>query len=179
MQYLPSNPRISFKYVSSFTLFFSASLSLFSTLYFTSVLYPPNFSIDRTSSWSPPKYFHIFSTMLSHLIPARPFVIFSYAALSTMAGSLSIFSTLYFTSVLYPPNFSIDRTSSWSPSKYFHIFSTMLSHLIPARSFVIFSYAALSTMAGNLFSGIILRRGWMLMDFTKEGRNTFPIPLAT
>ena len=61
-QYLRSTPRISLKCFSSFALFLSASLSLFSLLSFTSVLYPPNFSMDSTSSWSPPKSFHIFST---------------------------------------------------------------------------------------------------------------------
>ena len=68
-----------------FHLFLSVCLSLSSIIYFTSVLYPPNFSIDNT--WSPPKSFHIMSTTLSHLIPARPFVIFFHTALSTMAGT--------------------------------------------------------------------------------------------
>ena len=42
-------------------------------VYFTSVLYPPNFSIDSISSWLPPKSFHTFLTALFHLIPPRPF----------------------------------------------------------------------------------------------------------
>ena len=56
--------------------------------------------------------------------------------------------------MLYPPNFYVESTSSWSPPKSFHIFSTTLSHLIPAHPYVIFSHTALSTMAGNFFSGI-------------------------
>ena len=44
-----------------------ACLSLSSVLSFTCVLYPPNLSIDSTSSWSPPKSFHIF---LDYVIPS-------------------------------------------------------------------------------------------------------------
>ena len=82
----------------SFTLFVCACLSLSSILYFTSVSYPPNFSLDSTSSWSSPISFHIFSTTLSHHIPGRPFAIFSHTALSTMAGNIfsGIFFTLYY-----------------------------------------------------------------------------------
>ena len=54
-----------------------------------------------------------------------------------------------------PKSFHIFSTTlSWSPPKSFHIFSTTLSHHIPARPFVMFSHTVLSTMAGNLFSGI-------------------------
>ena len=38
----------------------------------------------------------------------------------------------------------------------FHAFSTTLSHLIPARPFVIFSHTVLSAMADNLCSGMFL-----------------------
>ena len=93
-QYLPSTPRMCF---SSFTLFLSAILSFSSILFFTLVLYPPNFSIDSVFSWSPPNSVHILSTTLSHLIPARPFVVFSHTAISTMAGNLfsGTFLTFY------------------------------------------------------------------------------------
>ena len=56
------------KYYSSFTLFPGASLSLLSTLSFTSVLFLPNFSMDGISSWLPLLSFHAFSTTLPHLI---------------------------------------------------------------------------------------------------------------
>ena len=63
--------------------------------------------IDGTSSWSPPESFHVFWTTLSHLIPARTFVVFSHiqpyqlwAATSFLAYSLlyiviSTFSLLF------------------------------------------------------------------------------------
>ena len=91
-------PRKSFKCSSSFTLFLSASLSLIFIFSFTSVFYPANFSMDRKiSSWFPPISFHIFSTMLSRLIPASPFVAFSHTALSAMAANLffGMFLALY------------------------------------------------------------------------------------
>ena len=80
------NPPYISKCFSSFTFCLRASLSLSSILYSTSVLYPPNFSMDSTSSRSP-KPFLSFSTTLSHLFPA-PSVVFSHTALSAMAGNL-------------------------------------------------------------------------------------------
>ena len=80
------NPLYISKCFSFFTLFVSASRSFSSILSFTSVLYPPNVFKDSTSSWSPPKSFLIFSTRASHLIPARPIVVFSHTALSAMAA---------------------------------------------------------------------------------------------
>ena len=95
--FLLLNPCIISINVSSFTLFLSASFSLVSILSFTHVLCPANFSMDSISSWFPPISFHAFSTTLSHLIPARPFVNFSHTALSAMAGNLfcGMFLTLY------------------------------------------------------------------------------------
>ena len=93
-QYIPSNPYIC-ECFSSFTLFLSACLCLSSILFFTSILRPPNFCVDSTSSSPPPISFHIFSTTLSHLIRARPYVLFSRTASSTMAGNL--FSGIFFT----------------------------------------------------------------------------------
>ena len=80
----PEPPYISLACFSSFTLFLSANISL-AFFFFYFCLYPPNFSIDSISSWSPRNSFHVFSTTLSHLIPARPFVFFSHIALSGMA----------------------------------------------------------------------------------------------
>ena len=76
---------------SSFKLFLSSdiSLSYVINIWFTCVLYPQNVSIDSTSSSS--KSFHIFSAMYFHLIPARPFVIFSHTALSAMNGWQPLF----------------------------------------------------------------------------------------
>ena len=49
---------------------------------FLQVLYPPNFSIGSTSSWSPPISSHIFlDDVIPSLVPARPFVIFSHTAI--------------------------------------------------------------------------------------------------
>ena len=69
------------------TLFLSANLSLLSILSSTSALYLSNFSADITSSSRFPSIsFHVFSYLLSHLIPARPFVTFSHTALSNKYG---------------------------------------------------------------------------------------------
>ena len=87
--FLLLTPPKSLKCSASFTLFLSANFSLISTLSFTSVLYPANFSMDSVYSWFPPISFHTFSITLSHLIPARPFVIFFHTAISAMAGNLS------------------------------------------------------------------------------------------
>ena len=74
-QHIPSTRRVSLSASPLSPYFLALAFPfLLRTLSFTSVLYPPNFSIDSTSSWSPPKSFHIFSTTLSHLIPVRPFV---------------------------------------------------------------------------------------------------------
>ena len=91
------NPPYISKCFLSFTLYFSTSPSLSSIISFTYVLHPPNFSIGSTSSWSPPKSFHVFSATLSHLVPARTFFIFSHTALSTIAGNIvfGIFFILY------------------------------------------------------------------------------------
>ena len=53
--------------------FLVLTFPFFSILYFTSVLYPENFSMDSISSWFPPISFRTSSITLSHLIPARPF----------------------------------------------------------------------------------------------------------
>ena len=75
------NPPYISKCSSSFTLCLSASLSLVSIFSFASVLHF-YFSVDSISSWFSPISVHIFPTTLSHLIPARPFVTFSYTTLS-------------------------------------------------------------------------------------------------
>ena len=97
-QHLPSTPRIYLKCFSSFPFFLSASLSPSSILSFTTVLYPPNFSIDSTSSWSSPKSFHIFSTTLSHLIPARHFVSLNNGrgGYLEIVGISSFFKSIFF-----------------------------------------------------------------------------------
>ena len=64
-QYLPSTPRISLK-CFSFTLFLSVCLSRFSTLSFTFVLYPPNFSVGQYLFLVSP---YFFSTTLSRNLP--------------------------------------------------------------------------------------------------------------
>ena len=72
-----------------------------------------------------------------------------------LALAFSLASILSFTSVLYPPNFSIDSTSSWSPPKS----SIFLGYVIPSHSSSPFRYflpySPISYMAGNLFSGIL------------------------
>lgn len=52
--------------------------------------------------WSPPIFIHTFSTTLSHLVPARPFVTFSHTALlaTSMTGSLFFGMRLYTYSTL-------------------------------------------------------------------------------
>ena len=85
-------PYISTKCFSSFTVFLSANFAFSSVLSFASVLYPPKFS-----TWTVhlgllnPKSFHIFSTTLSHLISARPFVTSSRTTLSFMYGWQPLF----------------------------------------------------------------------------------------
>ena len=81
--FLPSTPLISVKLFPDSILFRSASLSLLCILSSTSPLQFPNFPADIAPSWFPPISFRTFSTTLSHLIPARPFVTFSHTALST------------------------------------------------------------------------------------------------
>ena len=114
--FLLLTPRKSLKCFSSFILFFSASLSLNSILYFTSVLYPANFSMDSISSWFPPISFHTFSTTLSHPIPARPSVTFSHTARPPMAGSLfsGMFLTLYRHFSVRGAIFGIFQGLSWA-----------------------------------------------------------------
>ena len=89
-QHLPSNPRISLKCVSSFTLFLRASLSRSSILCFTSVLYTPSFPMGSSTSSRSPKPFHTFSTTSSHLVPALALLLFSPIQLCQlcMAGNL-------------------------------------------------------------------------------------------
>ena len=89
-------PRISLK-CSSCSFFLSAVFSLLFILHFATVLYLPKFSMDSITSWLPLISFQKYSTTLSHLIPARPFVTFSRTALSATAGNLyfSVFLTSY------------------------------------------------------------------------------------
>ena len=47
-----------------------------------------NFFTGIISPWFPSVPFHTFSTALSHLTPARPFVTFSRTALTAMVGNL-------------------------------------------------------------------------------------------
>ena len=68
---------------------------------FTSVLHPANFSMDSISSWFAPIFFRTFSTTLSHLTPARPFVTFSHTALSPMPGNLFFWHIPYFLTSLF------------------------------------------------------------------------------
>ena len=53
----------------------------------------------------------------------------------------------------------MDSISSWFPPTTLRTFSTMLSHRIPARPFVTFSYTSLSAMAGNVLFGMLLTLG--------------------
>ena len=90
-----------------------------------------------------------------HLLSASPLLPYSRVFLSTC---LSLSSTSYSPSLLlscyHQTSVQTVRTPCWFPPKSFHIFSSSLSHLIPARLFVIFSHTASSTMARiNLFSG--------------------------
>ena len=88
-----------------------------------------------------------------------PVNLFSVPHLSPcfLALSFPLFLIAFFTSVLYPPNISMGSIPSWDSSYIsFHIFSTTLSHLSPARPFVIFSHKARSALADNLFFGILL-----------------------
>ena len=76
--YLPLKPhqRVFLKCSSSFTLILSASLSLISTLSFISVLYPPNFSMDSISSWSPPTCISLY--FLDYTVPPYSSLPFCY-----------------------------------------------------------------------------------------------------
>ena len=85
------NPPYYSERFSDFTLFLSASLSLRFMFSSSSTLHLPKFSADSISCWFAPISFHTFSTTLSHLIPARPFVTFSHTAPSAMAGSPLLF----------------------------------------------------------------------------------------
>ena len=100
--YFFSSPPQIFKCSSSFTLFLSASLSL--VPFFTSVLYPPNFSIDTSiSSWFPPISFHtsrlryptFFQLALSLLCSIQPYQLWlaaSFLACSFPHIDISTFS---------------------------------------------------------------------------------------
>ena len=118
-QYLPSTPCMSLR-VASLSPYFLALVFpflLFRIIYFAYVLYPPNFSIDSTaSSWSPPKSFHIFSITLSHLIPARPFVIFSYAVLSTIYGWQPLFWHIFYFIKLSSQLYHVSMCLDWVQS---------------------------------------------------------------
>ena len=74
-QHLPPTPRIS-PSVSSFSRYFLALAFPF-LVWFILLIFctRQNISVNSTYSWLPPESFYIFSTALSHLIPARPFVI--------------------------------------------------------------------------------------------------------
>lgn len=74
---------------SSLFTYFSASLFL------TSVLYSSTLSMDSVPSWLPPRSFNNYSTKLSLLIPACPFVTFSYTVLSPSAGN--VFNGMFLT----------------------------------------------------------------------------------
>ena len=93
---LASAPRTSLNILPHSTSSLSASLSLAPILCFGSVLYPPKFAYIYGqyifSDAMPRRSFHIFSTALSRLIPARVIVAFSHTALSAIvAGSLCFF----------------------------------------------------------------------------------------
>ena len=86
---IPSlNPSCISNSLSDSTLFLSARLSLLSVISSTYALYLPNVTADITSSWFPPTFIRTFSTMPSHVVPARSFATFSHTALSIMAGNL-------------------------------------------------------------------------------------------
>ena len=93
----PSLPYIS-KCSSPSTLHLSASLSLIFCPYLTCVLYPPNLSMDSTSSCFPLISSHTSFTTLSYLIPARHFDTFSHTAPLAVAGNpfFNMLLTLYY-----------------------------------------------------------------------------------
>ena len=79
-KYLPSTPRITLRDSPRSPYFSALTFPFSSIIYFTSVLYPPNFFIDSISYWSPPlPYFldyvipMVFQLALLLFSPIRPY----------------------------------------------------------------------------------------------------------
>ena len=86
-----SPPYISTAGVSPISHYFLALAFPFFLSFFYCCLLPPKIICGHHLFLvSPYICFHAFSTTLSHLIPARPFVTFSQTALSTMPGNLCV-----------------------------------------------------------------------------------------
>ena len=87
-------PYISLKLSSYFTSFLSASLSILSIRYFTSVLRPPTWTASLLASLLHPS---MFSSLryIPHLPPAHSFVTYSPSTLSAMAGNLFDWHALF------------------------------------------------------------------------------------
>ena len=91
---------------------------------------PQNFSIDNKSSWFLPESFRILSTTLSHLIPARPLVIFFHTALSALCWQPFFFwySLLYIAFSTFSRLYFIIKNEN--PLQLWYILSSTLSSVL-------------------------------------------------